>query len=253
MIANLFFVLCTTLCLATVASAETIPVYDANALPTAMVPTRVAPCGIQIAADPKWPRTTETYQDSNGKKTNEVIYKVEQSFFNNLGPEAAKYNLNPRLDIIVRCSDSDLSEGGSFDGLAFYAERFHSSARDRNGSKPTKLEKQQVAGLGTVYTHIEPAKGKDGGWTDTAHFAALHQGKLVTISLRVSRTAGKSYRKRIRAGKNVTLRYEDGSTFTYQTATDARQDNRTSVVAYDRSQAQNIALFDAFFSVLKGI
>ncbi|WP_415401664.1 hypothetical protein [Tateyamaria sp. SN3-11] len=138
--------------------AQDIPVYDPNYIPMDLRLTRVDPCKVMVPADPVWPATKINKTDSSGDRVRGVEYTLDSAFWERQSDKAQQYVVNPLLIVTVSCNPTTLTETGSLDGLAFFAESYHGSVKKRTGNAPRKLETFQAEGLGTVYAIYEEYK-----------------------------------------------------------------------------------------------
>ena len=236
--------------------ADDIPVYDPNYIPMDLRLTRIDACKVSVPVDPVWPGKAIRKTNASGQPVRGMEYNVDSAFWDRQPDRAQQYVVNPLLTVSVSCSPTTLTETGSFDGLAFFAESYHGSVKKRTGNSPRKLETFQAPGLGTVYAIYEEYETRDtdraGATRQSANFYALHRGKLLWVRVTASGKPPGIYNKRQRKGYKVRITEENGETFVFRLGSPAMQHLLSAAIAARRTPKQNAALFKTFAQSLKG-
>jgi len=239
------------------AQAQSVPVYDPSLLPMQLVQTRVDACGLALGADPVWPTRPVRDTAPDGSAIRGTSFVVNGAFWDARGNPASAFVVHPFFSLTVSCKPTTLTDGGSFDGLAFFADKMHTSSKER-GLKPKRLKKLTAQGLGTVYALQELTRvtsgevARIGSSLDIVSYFALHRGQLVTIRVTVQREVPDLYVRSVRKGKVVSFTRDDGQTVAFKLGANAKAHLSSGAIGVNRKSSENNALFKRIEGSLVG-
>lgn len=228
--------------------AQTVPDYDPSYVPSQFRLMDYPKCGFRTASDPSWPRTHKSFVDGNGQNADKYQHELGVDFWKQDKRLGSRFSVNPIVRITIRCNDSKLRKT-FFDGMV---QDLYASAKKKRGERWGKLSRFEAPGIGQVSYYVgSRTSRRTTGLTDVAHVYFQRNGRNVSLMIQIGRTAvKKSSGRRLKAGKVVTLKDPDGSTYRFRLNRAAKQ-GPLGDIKYVRTEAENRAFIETILKSIK--
>ena len=231
------------------AHAQTVESYDPGYLPFKGKATNIAKCGVQVKLDRSWSSSTSQKKDSNGKLNYNFDYTLDAAFWKRDRRAFNIFTVKPGPILRVSCNRTETRPGDKF-GLEWIANNIRDSAAKNRKQKVGKLQSYNAPGLGPVYYFVIEAQGNISS-TDTLRLYGLSGDKLFDVFLRLPRTPGRKFRKKIKPGTTVSVPdLATGKVYKARFTTPARLSRDGAYIGV-RSKKQNYAIINTVMKSLR--
>mmetsp|Transcript_13496 Transcript_13496/g.21541 ORF Transcript_13496/g.21541 Transcript_13496/m.21541 type:complete len:254 (-) Transcript_13496:2565-3326(-) len=253
MLLTLSRVLVCVLLLSGAARAQAVVDYDPGFLPQDLRLMTVEACGVQVGADPTWPRSAVREVMSDGKTRVGEEFVLDPDYWKSRGEKPGDFVVNPYFSLSVTCFPTTLSDKG----MKGFADRVHASAKKRANTKPKRIKTFKAEGLGKVYTLRTVTTGRTeaqwGAINDQVSFYAVHKGQLVTVRVYIRRQPPSVYVVDLRKGDVITRTDKNGEEVKFRLTAPALQNILGTEIAATRPMRANDALFERIRTSLRGL